>query len=273
MVFLNYRRRLTRNHWLRHRWGWLGLIVGLVVVIWVGSVSRELLVDQSRTAAGLTTVTIGPASSVATIAAELQTAAVIDRAWLFRTYVRLRGYSSRLPAGQYQLAAHDSVRRLVNQLLVGAGARETAVTLVEGWTAAQYADRLSAALGGEDPSSWRAGFMSALRPQSALDFVRQLPAGVDVEGYLFPDTYRFFNDATATEVVEQLLAAFDRQFTTAMRQAAARQGKTIHEVVTLASIVEREVNTPADRRLAADIFWRRLDAGIALQADSTVNYL
>jgi UPF0755 protein len=99
------------------------------------------------------------------------------------------------------------------------------------------------------------------------------PAGTSLEGYLFPDTYRLFKKATPGEIVGELAANLERRLEGAgLAEKIAASGHSLHEILTLASIVEREVRSPEDRRLVADIFWRRLAAGLALQADSTVNY-
>jgi len=99
------------------------------------------------------------------------------------------------------------------------------------------------------------------------------PRNLDLEGYLFPDTYRIFRDASVTDVVKKMLGNLEAKLTPQMKKDITDSGKTIHEVLTLASIVEKEVSSDKDRKLVADIFYKRLKAGIALQADSTVNYV
>lgn len=108
---------------------------------------------------------------------------------------------------------------------------------------------------------------------SGKDFpwLEEKPADVSLEGYLFPDTYRFFADSSASDIVQKLLQNFDQR-TAALRAETAERGRDFHELLTLASIVEAEVKTDADRSQVADIFRRRLGEGMALQADSTVHY-
>ncbi|MFH0928244.1 MAG: endolytic transglycosylase MltG, partial [bacterium] len=103
-------------------------------------------------------------------------------------------------------------------------------------------------------------------------FLTDKPAMVSLEGYLFPDTYRFAMNATAEDIVRRLLREFDRKFTMELRAEAADQKRSIFEVVVLASLLEREVQSDSDKAKVADLFLRRLDAKWALQADSTVNY-
>jgi UPF0755 protein len=88
----------------------------------------------------------------------------------------------------------------------------------------------------------------------------------------FSGTYRVFRDATISDVVEKMVATLEEKITSEMREEISRQGKTIHEIITMASILEKEISTQKDRRLVADIFYKRLAAGMPLQSDATVNY-
>lgn len=93
------------------------------------------------------------------------------------------------------------------------------------------------------------------------------------EGYLFPDTYDVSQEGGVQELVTVMLENFDRKFDSSMRARAAATGHTIHDVVTVASILEKEVRGERDRRLVADILWRRAAAGWGLQVDASVNYV
>jgi len=257
------------------RWFKLIKIILIVVFFWLVSTSFWSIFHDSQPAPAVPqiTVTIPAGASSKQISTLLTDAKVIDKAWLFLTYVRLRGYQNELQSGVYTFNEGTSIRRVVNWLVAGKQNAETKVTLVEGWTAAQYATVLSQALAGANAASWQRDFMNQLQQSYSYDWLASKPTGVDLEGYLFPDTYRFNNSATPTEVIKILLDTFERRVTPEMRTEITRQDKTMHQVVTLASIIEREVQTPKDRRLVADIFWRRLAINMPLQADSTVNYI
>jgi UPF0755 protein len=103
--------------------------------------------------------------------------------------------------------------------------------------------------------------------------VAQKPGDVDLEGYLFPDTYRFAYDASAEDIARIMLDNMAEQVNDAGRPNGDAAEMTIHEILTLASIIEREVRQPSTMKNVADIFLKRLDIGMALQADSTVNYV
>jgi UPF0755 protein len=112
------------------------------------------------------------------------------------------------------------------------------------------------------PPSWLARY----------PFLKVRTSGTSLEGYLFPDTYRVFRGATAASVVEKLLDNFGRHLTSEVMEAVSASGHEFSNVIIMASVLEEEIKTPADRRLVADVFWRRLGQGMRLQADSTVNY-
>jgi UPF0755 protein len=103
-------------------------------------------------------------------------------------------------------------------------------------------------------------------------FLAERPPGAGLEGYLFPATYGFSRGVPAEEVVRRMLAAFDAQVTPELRQAIQASGLTLHEAVTLASIVEREAVRPEERPLIAGVFLNRLRLGMPLGADPTVQY-
>jgi len=105
-----------------------------------------------------------------------------------------------------------------------------------------------------------------------FDFLQDKPASVDLEGYLFPDTYRVFKNADSYDIIRKMLQNFDVKLTPELRQEIASQKKSIFEVLTLASIIEKEVSKPEDMKMVADVFYKRLKVDIALQSDATVNY-
>lgn len=149
--------------------------------------------------------------------------------------------------------------------------RERTITIIEGWTEEEIAQYLHKEHGMPVTAFSKAALAYPKSPQG-----RKFFGGgriTSVEGYLFPDTYRIYKDATALDILEKMLANFDERVTPEIRQRMHGQRLTLHEGVTLASIIEKEVATSRDRRIVADIFLKRLRAGMALQADSTVNYI
>ena len=105
------------------------------------------------------------------------------------------------------------------------------------------------------------------------DFIRQIPRGLTLEGYLFPDTYFLAKNEKAEDLVNKFLKNFQQKVDGDIRKEIERQGKSLHEVITLASIVEREVKEDKDRPIVAGIFWKRLELGMPLGSDATLSYI
>lgn len=253
------------------------LNLGLLAAIMLLSLFAYLAVP-SRQRAGIFTVANG--ENARTVAARLKADGVIRSESLFLAVMKGEGTDRQLQPGTYDLSTAASLSA-IGRLLTGGGRSQEELTLVvrEGWTLRDIsaelkrlglarADDLFAVTGEPVASS----FTPAADLLVRYPFLKQRSVGTSLEGYLFPDTYRVFRDATAASVVEKMLANFDRRLTGEAASAVAASGRSLADVVTMASLLENEVQTPADRRLVADIFWRRLAMGMRLQADSTVNY-
>jgi len=205
--------------------------------------------------------------SAVEIAARLEEQGLIRSAALFRLLAAYYGVSSSLEAGEYELQRDMTTTQIINKLHRGLVKTEM-VTIPEGWRLEQVAEVL------EKRGLYnREEFREACKRASfGYPFLDERPADATLEGYLFPDTYFVSPKTDAESFVRRMLQTFDERFTVAMRQQAADRGMTIHQVITLASIVEREAALPEERPLIAGIFLNRLKAGMALDADPTVQY-
>lgn len=202
------------------------------------------------------------------IARYLKNQELIPSAFWFRVYLRLDGESRNLQVGTFELQKGMNYRSIVKRLGV-AYQEEVVVTIPEGMTLEEMYDRINAVLpiekkewdlvvGPESPLESHPFIISAKKPDS-----------VSLEGYLFPETYRFFATATAEDVVRVMLAEMEEN----TKGLALGKHKTLHEALTLASIIEKEVRKPETMLVVSGIFHNRLEIGMALQADATVNYI
>jgi UPF0755 protein len=213
--------------------------------------------------------TINPGESAATIAPRLQREGLVADSQLFLYVVRYRGVDAQLEAGEYELRPDMTMEEIIDTLQHGR-LREVTVTIPEGKRAEEVAALLEES-GVVDSET----FMAVVRNGStAYDFLADRPADApaSVEGYLFPETYRIPVDYDATQIVDLLLSTFGERFTAEMREAAADEGLTVHQVVTLASIVEREAVVAEERPIIASVYLNRLEQGMYLQSDPTVQY-
>jgi UPF0755 protein len=213
--------------------------------------------------------TINPGETAATIAPRLQREGLVADSQLFLYVVRYRGVDAQLEAGEYELRPSMTMDEIIDTLQHGR-LREVTVTIPEGKRAEEVAALLEES-GAVDSET----FMAVVRSGSgAHDFLSDRPADApsSVEGYLFPETYRIPVDYDAAQILDLLLSTFGERFTAEMRQTAADHGMTVHQVVTLASIVEREAVVAEERPIIASVYLNRLDQGMYLQSDPTVQY-
>jgi len=232
---------------------------------------------------------VEPNESVAALALRLEREQVIRSAWLFRKYLVWKGIDKEIQAGQFTVTAPITLARVVAVLQARATQEERTITIIPGWDLRDLleylekegltqADELFALVGEParlyDPPQAAVG-KDRLAPVFPSDakVLADHPLTVSYEGYLAPETYRIFSDATLKGIIEKLIGERDQEFTESMSADIEKAKRSVHEVLTVASLVEREVRGKVDRAKVADIFWRRYDAGWALQADSSVHYV
>ena len=226
-------------------------------------------------------VEIPPGSGSRAIGELLKERGVIRSKWLFIAYATLSGQADALRAGTYELDPAFNIPKLVRRLVRGeAYPNERTITIPEGWDLRDIGAYFASHGIATPEALWRITGAPAERVGTAaraplgaeFDFLDDKPSSVGLEGYLFPDTYRIFRNAPASDIVETMLENFGRRLTPDLRSAIRARNETIFRIVTMASLVEKEVANDADRRIVSGILWRRLRAGIPLQVDASVNY-
>ncbi|RJQ37183.1 endolytic transglycosylase MltG [Candidatus Parcubacteria bacterium] len=202
---------------------------------------------------------------------------------LFVAYAVLTNTAGNLKPGAYSFDGAVTIPEIIGELARGS-ANERVIVIPEGWdqrTLGIYLEErnIMPAERWWDTNGWPAtDYRIATHRPALRDFSQEFafladkPAYVGLEGYLYPDTYRIWADASPEDIARRMLENFDEKLTPALRTEIARQGKTIFEVVTLASLVERETGEPSERPVIAGILWKRLSAGMPLQVDATVSY-
>jgi UPF0755 protein len=189
---------------------------------------------------------------------------VISSPVAFRVYARARGLDRQIQAGTYLLHRGTPWSDLLTAMNGGRGVVNR-VTIPEGFSIAQITPVLVEALGTPSDSVAAAVRDSALR-------ARVSDPAPTLEGYLFPDTYIFAPGTTAREAVTEMVKRFEREWTPAFDAQAAALGKSRHQIVTMASIVEKEARLAPERPIIAAVYYNRLKDGMLLQADPTVQY-
>ena len=216
-------------------------------------------------------ITISKGSSVKAISTLLEKQGIIRNAKVFAIYCKLNDKASKIKAGKYILSSAMSVDQIVNKLASGnAEVNSIRFTIPEGFELRQIADRLEAqGLINKDE------FYDAInKSEFDYSFIKDIPSREGkLEGYLFPDTYEVFKNATEQEIIDKMLGRFDKVFTEAYRQRAKELNMTYDQVITLASIIEREAKVDKDRKLVSAVFHNRLKINMKLESCATVQYL
>ena len=221
-------------------------------------------------------------SSTERIAAILQEEELIRSTFAFRLLSRNRGYDSQLKAGNYMLSGSMSMEEILLELQKGVikldGLR---FTIPEGYSVEEIGARLE-----ELGLAEKEEFLGICRSygKSGDDFLRQIfgrlagdssQVNYRVEGYLFPDTYEIHEGATAEYIVDLMLDRFIDVFNAELRQRAEELGLELQQIVTIASIVEKEAVLAEERPLVAAVFYNRINSGFMpyLQSCATIQYI
>ncbi len=213
---------------------------------------------------------VHPDEPVENVADRLEEHGLIRAGWYFELRMRLGSADTQLQAGQYQLHPGMAVSEIIDEMTTSGRVGTVNVRFQEGWRTEQYAEHL-VDVGLIDTAD---EFMNAVtEKQWDYDFLATRPADAELEGYLFPDTYEFRADATPEEIVETLLDTFDARVTPELRELADERGYHLHNIITVASIIEREAVIADERPTIASVFYNRLDQTMPLQADPTVQYV
>ncbi len=203
-------------------------------------------------------------ASVSRIGSLLSAAGVAPDALTFRLAVRLAGADRKLQAGEYRFADQAAPTDVVARLAAG-DVYTRPVTFPEGLTIAEMAE-----LAERNGLGAAADFQLAARDPVLRAGIA--PKALTLEGYLFPDTYALPRRAGAADVVQAMVAGFGRAFDAALRAEATQRGLSVHEVVTLASLIEKETAQADERPVVSAVYHNRLKQGVLLQCDPTVVY-
>lgn len=214
---------------------------------------------------------VEPGETAAEIAARLEREGLISDAELFRRHVQYHDLDAGIEAGEFTLRQTMTIPEIAWALQQGQRP-EQVVMVQEGLRLEQVAEAVAAQTDipqDEFLSLVTTGWRDVEFP---FDFLADLAPAATLEGFLFPETYRLPENGSASDLVGRMLATFDERVTPEIRAAAANRGLSVYELVTLASIVEREAVLDEERRLIAGVYFNRLEADWFLSACPTVQY-
>lgn len=196
----------------------------------------------------------------------------VSRTLPLRFYGWRQNAASKLQAGVYSLREGENIKGVISRFAAGdANSDELTLTYPEGFTLEQMAERTA-----QKGIGTKEEFLDAAKPAAfgeQFGYIGQLPVERSLEGYLFPDTYHVFADDSPADVIQRMLTNFDRKISGELLTEVQASGRTLDEIIIMASIIEREVIRDNDMAQVSGVLWKRLDEGGGLGADATVRYV
>jgi len=261
------------------------LLVIFLYSLWVGiCLPKDISGTQSQS------FLVEQGESLFQISRNLEKEGIIKNKLFFILYVAALSKQTRLQAGEYLLSPSMNIVEVADKIISGDIPREI-ITIPEGWNLrdiAWYFEQRGMFLAEElfelvgFPLVDYSESVDLSRPKDfsdQFDFLRDKPETLSLEGYLFPDTYfvneqgTMNNEQYIEEIVKKMLTNFDRKLTNELREEIRTQGKTIFEITTMASLIEKEVRGLDDKEMVSGILWKRLENKVPLQVDATITYI
>lgn len=201
-------------------------------------------------------ITVENGASLSSIAAKFKEEGVIRSAGLFKTLVIAFGGDKSVIAGDYLFEKPTNVLTIAEKMATGDfGVEKISITLPEGLSAKEMAELLDEKL----PEFNKEEFIFLTK---------------DLEGYIFPDTYRLFPSTNAPDVVKMMQDTFDKKVRAVLQKDIDSSGKTMDEIITMASIIQDEAHDGyEEKQMISGIMWKRLEKGMRLQVDATLRYV
>jgi UPF0755 protein len=203
------------------------------------------------------------------IAGDLKNLGIIKSSSFFQFYATISLNRLNLQAGEYSLSPRNSIYQIARKMADGNVIKDN-VVILEGWDATDIGKYL------ESKGICKQNDFLALTKKDYsgdFDFLNDKPKTLSLDGYLFPDTYQISKGETCEEILDLMLANFGKKLTPALRTEILKQKKSIFDIVTMASMIEKEVRSLSDKKIVAGIMWKRISIGMPLQLDCTVNYV
>jgi len=250
------------------------LVIGVLVFgLWF----RYALSSSDSTNKKEESFTVQSGESIGVIAANLGERGLIRSPWVFKWYARIKGVAGKLQAGSFAVSPSASSPDII-EILHSGKTQEFFVTVPEGYTVADI-DKLMAAKGLGKPGdiidcAFTCDFETFDFLPSTAATTRERGIGSRLEGYLFPETYSVSpTDYKPKFFLERMLGTFRKKIVNGHASEIAASGKTLHQVVTMASMVEEESRHDEERAQVAGILWKRLENKVVLGVDATTRYV
>lgn len=246
---------------------WRKIFLGLVIFAVSGLLAVLFCFDRLTSSKNADqnwhTFQIQKGDTLKKVSSNLEAEGIISHPFLFQMAGRIKGYEGRIKAGEYRLSTSMSAFDILEKLKKGE-VITLMVTIPEGYNLEQIADLLD-----ENGISPKANFLKYAHDSRTLEKLGF--SGNTLEGYLYPDTYRFCRNTPVDRVVQVMVDRF-RERVSPLTQKIEKSGMTLEQIITLASMVEKETGSSNERPIIAGVFINRLRKKMRLESDPTVIY-
>lgn len=216
---------------------------------------------------------VQPGWGVKKIASELKNQEIISSSFLFKFFIWQKNWEEKLQAGEYEFSPSLSIAQIAQKMRNGEVVDDSVLITIAPGQKIETIENLFNRAGFESKIDLTDFSISDFSKQ--FEFLNDAPAQNNLEGFLYPETLKFFKDATSQEIIEKILSVFEKNIDQDLRQAAKVKEMDFYEVLTMASIVEKEIpsSRPRDQRIAAGVFWKRLKSNYPLESCVTIEYI
>ena len=208
------------------------------------------------------------------IASNLQRKGLISQKLWFEISIWSKDKEKNIVAGTYILRPNMSIPEIIDIITTGKAQRkDRSITIPEGWNNKQIGEYLaSEGIASKEDFLKEASLLEKYRPH--FEFLQNIPRERTLEGFLFPDTYKVIQGKTTTgQIVEKMLMNFRDKLTDTLKDDIKKSKHSMYDIITMASIIEKEVPLENDRKIVSGVFWNRIDSGMPLDSCATVSYI
>ncbi|MEA2088885.1 MAG: endolytic transglycosylase MltG [Patescibacteria group bacterium] len=222
---------------------------------------------------GFETFKIESGQSVNEISRNLKKQGIIHSSFVFEIYLWLLKSEGKIKAGNYNLDCPINIKDLSEILIQGQKiGLERKIKIIEGWNIKDIAKYLA-----DENITAQNDFLDFVKnykiDNTKFSFLTDTKNKYDLEGFLFPDTYKIYKDAQNSDIVNKMLNNFNQKITKKIRSDIQFQNKTLFEIIIIASIIEKEVRNENDMKIVSGIFWDRIKNGQPLESCATIGYI
>ncbi len=256
----------------------------LIIIVVLFFILQAIYIPKSSSGTEDKLFLIEKGENLFQIANRLEQEGMIRNKFFFDFFVFLKNSQNKLQAGEYYLNSSMNIIEIAHKIISG-DTIKILITIPEGWNLRDIAWNF------ENKGMFQAEELFELiglplinysvnidlpKPKDfSLDyeFLKDKPKNISLEGYLFPDTYETVPGAELESIVRKMLNNFDKKLTQDLREKIKEQGRTIFEIITMASLLEKEVKDFEEKKIVAGILWKRMENGIGLHVDATISYI